>query len=85
MTKFYGEREDTGETEKIWGESGHEGERGHGSEAEKYYGIDKGNGVERSVFKPGSVTIKKPSGLVCTHCGEMGHSKQRCYEIIGYP
>ena len=22
---------------------------------------------------------------MCSHCGEMGHSKQRCYEIIGYP
>jgi hypothetical protein len=27
----------------------------------------------------------KSSGLVCTHCGETNHSKQRCYEIIGYP
>ncbi|KAA8517308.1 hypothetical protein F0562_017601 [Nyssa sinensis] len=27
----------------------------------------------------------KFSGLVCSHCGETGHSKQRCYEIIGYP
>jgi hypothetical protein len=27
----------------------------------------------------------KYTGLVCGHCGESGHSKQRCYEIIGYP
>ena len=27
----------------------------------------------------------KNSNLVCAHCGEEGHSKQRCYEIIGYP
>ena len=26
----------------------------------------------------------KSGGLVCTYCGESGHSKQRCYEIIGY-
>ena len=23
--------------------------------------------------------------FTCTHCGEEGHSKTRCYEIIGYP
>ncbi|KAB5538145.1 hypothetical protein DKX38_015678 [Salix brachista] len=22
---------------------------------------------------------------MCTHCGETGHTKQRCYELIGYP
>ena len=27
----------------------------------------------------------KANNLVCTHCGEKGHSRQRCYEIIGYP
>jgi len=26
----------------------------------------------------------KSSRFVCSHCGEIGHSKQRCYEIIGY-
>lgn len=25
------------------------------------------------------------SNLMCTHCGEEGHSKLRCYEIINYP
>ena len=29
-------------------------------------------------YKPGV-------GLMCSYCGEMRHSKQRCYEIIGYP
>lgn len=29
--------------------------------------------------------IGRSSGLVCTHCSESGHSKQRCYEIVGYP
>ncbi|TYH37314.1 hypothetical protein ES332_D12G031500v1 [Gossypium tomentosum] len=27
----------------------------------------------------------KGNNYICTHCGEEGHSKQRCYEIIGYP
>ena len=22
---------------------------------------------------------------MCSHCGEMGHSKQMCYEIVSYP
>ena len=26
----------------------------------------------------------KSSNMICSHCGETGHSKQRCYEIIGY-
>jgi hypothetical protein len=30
-------------------------------------------------------SIGKYTSLVCGHCGESGHSKQRCYEIIGYP
>ncbi|KAL5834212.1 hypothetical protein ACOSQ4_013709 [Xanthoceras sorbifolium] len=25
------------------------------------------------------------NNLICTHCGEKGHSQQLCYEIIGYP
>lgn len=39
-------------------------------------------GSEKPVFNP---AIKKTSGLICNHCREMGHSKQQCYEIIGYP
>ena len=27
----------------------------------------------------------KANGLICTHCGESSHSKQRYYGIIGYP
>lgn len=27
----------------------------------------------------------KKNNFVCTHCGEEGHSKQRCYELVGYP
>ena len=27
----------------------------------------------------------KTNNYTCTHCGEDGHSKQRCYELIGYP
>ena len=28
---------------------------------------------------------KNGNNFTCTHCGEEGHSNQRCYEIIGYP
>ncbi|KAL6323252.1 hypothetical protein AAG906_029259 [Vitis piasezkii] len=28
--------------------------------------------------------VGKPERL-CTHCGETGHTKSRCYDIIGYP
>ena len=27
----------------------------------------------------------KTGGLMCTYCGESGHFKKICYEIIGYP
>ncbi|XP_061366622.1 uncharacterized protein LOC133309809 [Gastrolobium bilobum] len=27
----------------------------------------------------------RPSSFLCSHYGEVGHSKQRCYELIGYP
>ncbi|KAK2976800.1 hypothetical protein RJ640_015795 [Escallonia rubra] len=27
----------------------------------------------------------RPNNFVCSHCGETSHSKQQCYEIIGYP
>jgi hypothetical protein len=27
----------------------------------------------------------KQNNYICTHCGESGHSKLRCYELIGYP
>ena len=29
-------------------------------------------------------SVGKPERL-CTHCGETGHTKSRCYDIIGYP
>jgi hypothetical protein len=28
---------------------------------------------------------KAKSEYVCTHCGETGHTKMKCYELIGYP
>ena len=28
---------------------------------------------------------KGKSEYICTHCGETGHTKLRCYELIGYP
>ena len=28
---------------------------------------------------------KAKSKYVCTHCGETGHTKLKCYELIGYP
>jgi hypothetical protein len=30
-------------------------------------------------------SIGRYTKFICGHCGESGHSKQRCYEIIGYP
>ena len=33
----------------------------------------------------GKTGTGKGNSFTCTHCGEEGHSKQRCYEIIGYP
>ncbi|GJT36008.1 retrovirus-related pol polyprotein from transposon TNT 1-94 [Tanacetum coccineum] len=33
----------------------------------------------------GKTSNSKVGSYTCTHCGEEGHSKQRCYEIIGYP
>ncbi|KAL0456479.1 UNVERIFIED_CONTAM: hypothetical protein Slati_0987100 [Sesamum latifolium] len=30
-----------------------------------------------------TVTIR--SARICTDCGEVGHTKARCYELIGYP
>ena len=29
--------------------------------------------------------ISKSNSYTCTHCGEVGHSKKRCYELVGYP
>nr|GLL22003.1 hypothetical protein CCACVL1_06334 [Ipomoea trifida] len=33
----------------------------------------------------GKKYVTKANNYTCAHCGEDGHSKQRCYEIIGYP
>lgn len=35
-------------------------------------------------FQPRNNSSSQLSGLVCYHCGDSGHSKSRCYEIIGY-
>eukprot|EP00257_Ricinus_communis_P020953 XP_015580324.1 uncharacterized protein LOC107261989 [Ricinus communis] len=32
-----------------------------------------------------SSTSGRSNTLLCDYCGETGHSKQWCYEIIGYP
>ena len=29
--------------------------------------------------------ISKSNSYTCTHCGEVSHSNERCYEIVGYP
>ena len=41
-----------------------------------------GSSFAKGKHSPGS---GKPNNYVCTHCGETGHSKLRCYELIGYP
>jgi len=43
-------------------------------------GLSLGSSKTRNNQPPG-----KSSGFMCSYCGETGHSKQRCYEIIGYP
>ncbi|KAJ8644874.1 hypothetical protein MRB53_006622 [Persea americana] len=35
--------------------------------------------------KPKNNRFKHNGPLVCNYCGEIGHSKSRCYEIVGYP
>ncbi|KAF2284884.1 hypothetical protein GH714_031900 [Hevea brasiliensis] len=37
-------------------------------------------GISSSSKNPG-----KSNNLKCSHCGQPGHLKQRCYELIGYP
>ncbi|KAJ9552232.1 hypothetical protein OSB04_016277 [Centaurea solstitialis] len=41
----------------------------------------------RNRLQKGKSSNNKGGGgsFICAHCGEEGHSKQRCYEIIGYP
>ncbi|KAG8640740.1 hypothetical protein MANES_13G089634v8 [Manihot esculenta] len=45
--------------------------------------------AKRTQQGPSSGSIKtqsaKPNNFVYSYCSETGHSKQRCYEIIGYP
>ncbi|PWA66204.1 hypothetical protein CTI12_AA220330 [Artemisia annua] len=41
--------------------------------------------VSRNGPQKGKKSTGKKNSFTCTHCGEEGHSKQRCYEIIGYP
>lgn len=41
--------------------------------------------ASRNIPQKGKNTTGKKNNFSCTHCGEEGHSKQRCYEIIGYP
>lgn len=36
-------------------------------------------------FKNKGPNEKGGNNFTCTHCGETGHSKLRCYKIIGYP
>ena len=33
----------------------------------------------------GKTSGNRANSFTCTHCCESGHSKQRCYDIIGYP
>ncbi|PRQ42654.1 putative transcription factor interactor and regulator CCHC(Zn) family [Rosa chinensis] len=42
-------------------------------------------GASQQSFQPRNSSFIRPGGLVCHHCGEAGHSKWKCYEIVGYP
>ena len=39
--------------------------------------------MTRNRQRPGKGTDK--SAYNCTHCDQTGHSKDRCYELVGYP
>ncbi|KAK4270129.1 hypothetical protein QN277_023208 [Acacia crassicarpa] len=48
--------------------------------------------VTQTPHLPLTISTSKPrkdgptnKTLICSHCGDSGHSKARCYEIIGYP
>lgn len=41
-------------------------------------------GTTRSTRNRRTQQARKPNNFTCDHCGEDGHSKQRCYELIGY-
>lgn len=41
--------------------------------------------ASRSRPQKGKNSNSKGNTFTCAHCGEEGHSKLRCYEIIGYP
>ena len=45
----------------------------------------QGSSSSRSSNNRNNQSSGKANNLVCNHCGEKGHSQQRCYEIIGYP
>ena len=41
----------------------------------------RSSGSQKGSYEIG---VAKPE-RVCTHCGETEHTKNRCYELIGYP
>ena len=49
----------------------------HGGARQRGHGNEKWRPMINSGYK-------NPGGLVCFYCFEAGHSKQKCYEIIGY-
>nr|GEX62170.1 reverse transcriptase, RNA-dependent DNA polymerase, Gag-polypeptide of LTR copia-type [Tanacetum cinerariifolium] len=38
--------------------------------------VNNGNAARRSVFK---------KGVICGNCGKEGHTKEECYQLVGYP
>lgn len=58
--------------------------RGKPSQSQTHSKLDRTSGMSGSQNRSYEIGAGK-SERVCTHCGETGHTKSRCYELIGYP
>lgn len=56
--------------------------RGRGPQSDRNTATQQGQSSTRSGF-PSSRVDK--SNIICEHCGKKGHSKDKCFQIFGYP